>query len=148
GESSFAVAGGVNVMCSAETTMALSRSHMMAPDGRCKTFDDAADGFVRAEGCGVLLLKRLSDAQRDGDRVHALIRGSAANQDGRSTGLTVPNGPAQEQVVRDALASAGLSPREIDFIEAHGTGTTLGDPIEIRALGHVFAGERDAPLYV
>lgn len=148
GESSLAVAGGVNVMCSAETTMALSRSHMMAPDGRCKSFDDSADGFVRAEGCGVLLLKRLSDAVRDGDRIHAVIRGSAANQDGRSTGLTVPNGPAQEQVLRDALASAGLTSRDVDYVEAHGTGTTLGDPIEIRALGRVFDGEREAPLYV
>lgn len=148
GESTFAVAGGVNVMCSAETSMALSRSHMMAPDGRCKTFDDAADGFVRAEGCGVLLLKRLSDAQRDGDRIHAVLRGSATNQDGRSTGLTVPNGPAQEQVVREALAGAGLTPDDIDYIEAHGTGTSLGDPIEIRALGRVFGASRAHPLYV
>lgn len=148
GESNLAVAGGVNVLCSAETTMALSRSHMMAPDGRCKTFDDRADGFVRAEGCGVLLLKRLSDALRDGDRIHALIRGTAINQDGRSTGLTVPNGPAQEQVVRDALAHARLMPTDIDYIEAHGTGTSLGDPIEIRALGRVFGTQRSVPLLV
>jgi len=150
GESDLVVAGGVNVMSSAETTMALSRSHMMAPDGRCKTFDDSADGFVRAEGCGVLLLKRLGNALRDGDRIHAVIRGSAIGQDGRSTGLTVPNGPAQETVIRDALADAGLAPGEIDFIEAHGTGTTLGDPIEVRALGHVFGQdpERVDPLYI
>jgi acyl transferase domain-containing protein/protein-L-isoaspartate O-methyltransferase len=148
GESTLAIAGGVNVMCSAETSMALSRSHMMAPDGRCKTFDDAADGFVRAEGCGVLLLKRLSDAERDGDRIHAVLRGTALGQDGRSTGLTVPNGPAQEWVIREALAAAGLSPADVDYIEAHGTGTSLGDPLEIRALGNVFTGERQHPLCV
>ena len=148
GESNLAVAGGVNVMCSAETSMALSRSHMMAPDGRCKTFEDRADGFVRGEGCGVLLLKRLSDAVRDGDRIHALIRSTAINQDGRSTGLTVPNGPAQEQVIRDALSRAQLAPDDIDYIEAHGTGTSLGDPIEIRALGRVFGKNRAVPLQV
>ena len=148
GESEIAVAAGVNVMCSPETAMALSRARMMAPDGRCKAFDDAADGFVRAEGCGVLILKRLSDARRDGDRIHAVLRGSALGQDGRSTGLTVPNGPAQVQVVRAALADAGLTPDEIDYIEAHGTGTSLGDPIEIRALGEVFGSERRRPLRV
>jgi acyl transferase domain-containing protein/acyl carrier protein len=148
GESEMAVAAGVNVMCSPETSMALSRARMMAPDGRCKTFDDAADGFVRAEGCGVLVLKRLSDARRDGDRIHALIRGSALGQDGRSTGLTVPNGPAQVEVVRAALADARLEPDEIDYIEAHGTGTSLGDPIEIQALGRVFGTARPRPLRV
>jgi len=148
GESEMAVAAGVNVMCSPETAMALSRARMMAPDGRCKTFDDAADGFVRAEGCGVLLLKRLSDARRAGDRIHALLRGSALGQDGRSTGLTVPNGPAQEEVVRTALADAGLEPDDIDYVEAHGTGTSLGDPIEIRALGQVFGDQRERPLLV
>lgn len=148
GESSVAVAAGVNVLSSSETSMALSRSHMMAPDGRCKTFDDAADGFVRAEGCGVLLLKRLSDARRDGDRIRALIRGTAVNQDGRSTGLTVPNGPSQERVIRDALADGGLLPDDVDFVEAHGTGTALGDPIEIRALGRVFDSPRRDPLAV
>jgi len=148
GESEMAVAAGVNVMCSPETAMALSRSRMMAPDGRCKTFDDAADGFVRAEGCGVLLLKRLSDARRDGDRIHALLRGSAVGQDGRSTGLTVPNGPAQEEVVRAALADADLDPDDIDYVEAHGTGTSLGDPIEIQALGRVFGSGRPRPLRV
>lgn len=147
-ETDLAVAGGVNVMSSPETSMALSRARMMAPDGRCKTFDDAADGFVRAEGCGVLILKRLSDARRDGDRIHAVLRGTAIGQDGRSTGLTVPNGPAQEQVIRDALERSSLRPADVDYIEAHGTGTSLGDPIEIRALGRVFGPGRDRPLVV
>jgi len=148
GECDLAVAGGSNVLASVETTMALSRARMMAPDGRCKTFDDRADGFVRGEGCGVVVLKRLGDALRDGDRIHALIRGTAIGQDGRSTGLTVPNGPAQEQVIRDALARSGLQLSDIDFVEAHGTGTSLGDPIEIRALGRVFGRERTHPLVV
>lgn len=148
GESNVAIAGGVNVMASVETTIALSRARMMATDGRCKTFDDTADGFVRAEGCGVLVLKRLDDALRDGDRIHAVLRGSAVGQDGRSTGLTVPNGAAQEQVIRDALAQGGLEPADIDLIEAHGTGTSLGDPIELRALSAVFGGERATSLVV
>ncbi len=134
GESRVALAAGVNVMCSPETTIALSKAHMLAPDGRCKTFDASADGFSRGEGCGVLVLKRLEDAVADGDRVLALIRGTAANQDGRSGGLTVPNGPAQESVIRAALADAGVESRDIDYVEAHGTGTSLGDPIEVRAL--------------
>ena len=108
GESTLALAGGVNIICAPETSIALSKGHMLAPDGRCKTFDAAADGFSRAEGCGIVVLKRLSDAQRDGDRILALVRGSAVNQDGRSGGLTVPNGPAQEAVIRDALAAAGV----------------------------------------
>ena len=111
GESRVALSGGVNMMCSPETTIALTKAHMLAPDGRCKTFDAAADGFSRGEGCGVLVLKRLADAQADGDRVLAVIRGTAANQDGRSGGLTVPNGPAQEAVIRAALADASSSPR-------------------------------------
>ncbi|WP_288255010.1 type I polyketide synthase [uncultured Hydrogenophaga sp.] len=150
GESRTALAGGVNLMCSPETTVALTKAHMLAPDGRCKTFDAAADGFARGEGCGVLVLKRLSDAQADGDRVLAVIRGSAANQDGRSGGLTVPNGPAQEAVIRAALADAGLSPADIDYVEAHGTGTTLGDPIEVRALAGALGPGRaaDAPLRI
>jgi acyl transferase domain-containing protein len=134
GESSTALAGGANVICSPETMIALSKAHMLAPDGRCKTFDAAADGFARGEGCGVLVLKRLSDALSDGDTIHAVIRGTAINQDGRSGGLTVPNGPAQESVIRAALDAAGADPDEIDYVEAHGTGTPLGDPIELRAL--------------
>jgi acyl transferase domain-containing protein/acyl carrier protein len=150
GESSIAVCGGVNVMCSPETTIALTKAHMLAPDGRCKTFDASADGFSRGEGCGVLILKRLSDAQRDGDRVLAVIRGTAVNQDGRSGGLTVPNGPAQEAVIRGALADAGVAPADIDYVEAHGTGTSLGDPIEVRALAGALGAGRsaDRPLWI
>jgi acyl transferase domain-containing protein/acyl carrier protein len=150
GEVRVALAGGVNVMCSPQTTIALTKAHMLAPDGRCKTFDAAADGFARGEGCGMLVLKRLSDARADGDRVLAVIRGSASNQDGKSGGLTVPSGPAQEAVIRAALADAQLTGRAIDYVEAHGTGTTLGDPIEVRALGAALCEGRDpgAPLLI
>ena len=133
-ESNLALVGGVNVMCSPETTITLTKAHMLAPDGRCKTFDAAADGFARGEGCGVLVLKRLSDALSVGDSILAVIRGTAVNQDGRSGGLTVPNGPAQESVLRAALADARVEASELDYVEAHGTGTSLGDPIEVRAL--------------
>jgi acyl transferase domain-containing protein/SAM-dependent methyltransferase/acyl carrier protein len=143
GESSMALAGGVNVICAPETSISLSKGHMLAKDGRCKTFDAAADGFTRGEGCGMVVLKRLSDAKRDGNRILAMIRGSAINQDGKSSGLTVPNGPAQESVIRDALAAAGLSGSDIDYVEAHGTGTPLGDPIEVRALARVLGERRD-----
>ncbi len=142
GEAGLALAAGVNVMCSPETTIALSKAHMLAPDGRCKTFDAAADGFSRGEGCGVLVLKRLSDALADGDPVLAVIRGSAVNQDGHSGGLTVPNGPAQEAVIRAALADAGVKASDIDYVEAHGTGTSLGDPIEVRALSNALGAGR------
>jgi acyl transferase domain-containing protein len=114
GQTRLALAGGVNIMCSPQTTIALSRAHMLAPDGRCKTFDAAADGFARGEGCGVLVLKRLADAEADGDRILAIVRGIASNQDGRSGGLTVPNGPAQEAVIRAALADAELGASDID----------------------------------
>ena len=142
GESRMAIAAGVNLICTPLTTIALSRSRMMAPDGRCKAFDASADGFVRSEGCGVIVLKRLSDALADRDRILALVRGTAANQDGRSSGITAPNGPSQESVIRAALAGAGVKPGEIDFVETHGTGTSLGDPIEVNALGAVFGGDR------
>ncbi len=142
GECRSALAGGVNLILMPDTTIILSKSHMMAPDGRCKAFDAAADGFVRSEGCGIVLLKRLSDAQADGDNILALIRGTACNQDGRSSGLTAPNGPSQVEVIREALASAGLQSGDIDFIEAHGTGTSLGDPIEARAIAEVFGSGR------
>jgi acyl transferase domain-containing protein/acyl carrier protein len=150
GESRLAIAAGVNVMCSPETTIALSKARMLAPDGRCKTFDASANGFSRGEGCGVLVLKRLQDALADGDRVLALIRGTAVNQDGRSGGLTVPSGPAQETVIRLALADAGVQAGEIDYVEAHGTGTSLGDPIEVRALAGALGGDRTAanPLLI
>src|ERR1700761_3043312 len=146
-ESDQALAAGVNLMLTPQNSIATSRWGMLAPDGRCKTFDADADGYVRGEGCGVVVLKRLSDALRDGDSVLALVRGSAVNQDGPSSGQTVPNGPAQQAVLRAALAAARLEPSDIDYIEAHGTGTALGDPIELGALTEVF-GERDgsAPL--
>ncbi len=146
-ESDQALVAGVNLMLSPENSVATSRWGMLAPDGRCKTFDAGADGYVRSEGCGVVVLKRLSDAVRDGDSVLAVVRGSAVNQDGPSSGQTVPSGPAQQAVVRSALAAARLEPSEIDYIEAHGTGTALGDPIELGALHQVF-GERNgsAPL--
>ena len=148
-EASLALAGGVNLTLTATGSILTSRARMMSFDGRCKTFDASADGYVRAEGCGMLVLKRLTDAQRDGDRILAVIRGSAVNQDGRSSGLTAPNGLAQEMVIRDALANAGLSPSDISVVEAHGTGTSLGDPIEINALGRVFGGrDPQRPLLV
>ncbi len=142
-ESDQSLVAGVNLMLSPENSIATSRWGMLAPDGRCKTFDASADGYVRSEGCGVVVLKRLSDAVRDGDSVLAVVRGTAVNQDGPSSGQTVPSGPAQQAVVRAALAAARLEPSDIDYIEAHGTGTALGDPIELGALHQVF-GERSA----
>ena len=149
-ESDLALAGGVNLILGPDITVALSRARMMAPDGRCKAFDARADGFVRGEGCGMLVLQRLADARAAGRRVLAVIRGIAANQDGRSNGLTAPNGPAQEAVLREALADAGLQPQDIGFVEAHGTGTSLGDPIEVQALHAVLGNGRAAgqPLRV
>src|SRR5271166_3653503 len=146
-ESDQALAAGVNLMLTPANSIATSRWGMLAPDGRCKTFDADANGYVRSEGCGVVVLKRLSDALRDGDRLMAVVRGSAVNQDGPSSGQTVPNGPAQQAVLRQALAASRLAPNDIDYVEAHGTGTALGDPIELGALEQVF-GERDgcAPL--
>lgn len=141
-ECDLAVAGGVNLILRPELTIALSHARMMAGDGRCKTFDSRADGYVRSEGCGVIVLKRLSDAVRDGDTVSALIRGSAVNQDGRSNGLTAPNGPAQEAVIRKALEQARVRPEEISFVECHGTGTSLGDPQEVEALNNVLGPGR------
>ena len=150
GECRLALAGGVNVILSPEIFSALSRARMLAADGECKTFDAAADGFVRGEGCGIVVLKRLEDALADGDRILALIRGSAVNQDGPSSGLTAPNGPSQESVIRDALANAAVSPQDVSYVEAHGTGTSLGDPIEVQALGAVFGPGREAaaPLLI
>jgi acyl transferase domain-containing protein/acyl carrier protein len=150
GDCDMALVGGVNLILSPETVISMCQSRMMAADGRCKTFDAAADGFGQAEGCGVVVVKRLSDAQRDGDRILALVRGTAINQDGASSGLTAPNGPAQETVIRTALADAGLQPQDVAYVEAHGTGTTLGDPIEVQALAAVFGKERTAaqPLWI
>jgi acyl transferase domain-containing protein len=149
-ECDLALAGGVNLILSPENTITFSRARMLSPDGRCKTFDAAADGYVRGEGCGVVTLKRLSDAIADGDRIFALIRGSAVNQDGPSGGLTVPNGPSQQTVIRQALAHAGIDPAQVNYIEAHGTGTALGDPIEVGALGAVFGKNHspDVPLWL
>ncbi len=122
----------------------------IAADGRCKTFDAAADGYVRSEGCGVLVLKRLSDAVADGDNILALVRGSAMNHDGASGGLIVPSGPAQQAVIRRALANGNVDPAHVSYVEAHGTGTPLGDPIELGALGAVLGKgrDRDSPFTV
>lgn len=142
GESDRALAGGVNVILTPEPTIALSQAQVLSAAGCCRTFDAAADGMVRGEGCGMLLLKRLSDAERDGDPIVALIRGSAVNQDGASSGLTVPNRFAQERVIRDALAQGGIDPLDVSYIEAHGTATPLGDPIEVGALATVYGQGR------
>jgi len=144
-ESDTALVAGTNLLLNPGASIACSRWGMLAKDGQCKTFDAAADGYVRSEGCGVVVLKRLEDAQRDGDRILAVVRGSAVNQDGASSGVTVPNGPAQQALLRQALTAARLAPSDIDYIEAHGTGTPLGDPIELEALGQVFADRADSP---
>ena len=148
GDCDMALAGGVNVLLSPASIVAASRARMLAPDGHCKTFDAAADGYVRGEGCGVLVLKRLSDAERDGDNVLAIIRSTAVNQDGASSGLTVPNGGAQQRLIAAALTRAGLTGGDVDYLEAHGTGTPLGDPIEVQAAAAVYGQGRaaDRPL--
>ncbi|OBA59287.1 polyketide synthase [Mycobacterium sp. 1100029.7] len=146
-ESDTALVGGTNLLLTPGTSIACSRWGMLSPEGQCKTFDAGADGYVRSEGAGAVVLKRLSDAQRDGNRILAVVRGSAVNQDGASSGVTVPNGPAQQALLRQALTSAKLTPADIDYIEAHGTGTPLGDPIELDSLSKVFAERSDrAPL--
>ncbi|MEM7581236.1 MAG: polyketide synthase, partial [Cyanobacteria bacterium P01_A01_bin.80] len=149
-ECDTALVGGVNRLISPEFSINFSKAKMLAADGRCKTFDTAADGFVRGEGCGIIILKRLSDAIADGNPILALIRGSAVNQDGRSSGLTVPNGLSQQAVISQALQNSNIKPSQIDYIEAHGTGTSLGDPIEINALGSVFGKyySADNPLKI
>jgi myxalamid-type polyketide synthase MxaB len=142
----LALAGGVNLTLIPDIYVVFSKAGMLSPDGRCKSFDAAANGYVRGEGCGILVLKRLSDAVADGDNVLAVIRGSAVNQDGRSSGLTVPNGPSQQAVIKQALDNSGIKPSQVSYIEAHGTGTSLGDPIEVGALGAVFREGREHPL--
>ncbi|WP_246133492.1 type I polyketide synthase [Mycobacterium helveticum] len=137
-ESDLALAGGVNLILRPETQLALSKWGMLSPRGRCHAFDAGADGFVRGEGAGVVVLKRLTDAVRDGDRVLAVVRGSAVNQDGRSNGLTAPNAPAQSDVMTRALRNADVTADSVNFVETHGTGTSLGDPIEFDALAQVY----------
>jgi phthiocerol/phenolphthiocerol synthesis type-I polyketide synthase C len=149
-ESDMALAAGVNLILLPDVTVAFSHAHMMSSDGRCKAFDASADGYVRAEGCAVVVLKRLSDAVRNRDNVLAVIRGSAVNQDGRTAGIAVPNGTAQEAVIRQALRQAGVAPRQIGYVEAHGTGTSVGDPIEAEAIKTVLgrAAGASAPCFM
>jgi myxalamid-type polyketide synthase MxaB len=147
GESDLALASGVCLNISPDVFVSLCKARMLSPDGCCKVFDASANGYVRGEGAGVLVLKRLSDALADGDRIEAVLRGSAMNHNGRSAGLTVPSGPAQQEVIHTALRNAGLSPSDVAYLEAHGTGTAVGDPIEAGALGAVFAARRD-PLLI
>jgi 3-oxoacyl-(acyl-carrier-protein) synthase/NAD(P)-dependent dehydrogenase (short-subunit alcohol dehydrogenase family)/SAM-dependent methyltransferase len=142
GECDVALAGGVNRNITPETSVTFSRAGMLSPTGRCRTFDASADGYVRGEGCGIVVLRRVKDAVARGDRILAIIRGSAVNQDGRTSGLTVPSGPSQQRVVQRALKDAGVDASRVSYIEAHGTGTSLGDPIELGALGGVFSTDR------
>ncbi|HEY4997198.1 MAG TPA: beta-ketoacyl synthase N-terminal-like domain-containing protein, partial [Solirubrobacteraceae bacterium] len=144
GECTLALAGGANVVLRPEGTVFLSRMRALSPTGRCRTFSADADGYVRSEGAGVVVLERLSDAQRNGHRILALLRGTAINQDGRSNGPTAPNGPSQQIVIRDALRRGGVAPAQVDYVECHGTGTPLGDPIEVQALAAVL-GEGRSP---
>ena len=149
-EADLALAGGVHAIFSGQLLEMRANAGMLSPDGRCATFDAAANGYVRGEGCGIVALKRLADAEADGDRIWAVVRGSALNQDGASPGLTVPSGPAQERVIRAALQRAGLSPSDVDYVEAHGTGTDVGDPIEAQATGTAYGRGRnpDRPLLI
>lgn len=142
GECSTALAAGVNAILTPETTIAFSNAQMLSPRGRCRPFDAGADGYVRGEGCGAVLLKRLSDAERDGDEINLVLHAAAVNQDGRTSGITAPNGESQKECIRAALAQAGKSAADVGYVEAHGTGTPLGDPIELRALAEVFRDEQ------
>ncbi len=150
GDVDLALAGGVNVILSGRLLEFRANAGMLAPDGQCKTFDASANGYVRGEGCGILVLKRLADAEADGDRIWGVIRGTALNQDGASQGLTVPSRTAQERVIAAALERAGVEPADIDYLEAHGTGTEVGDPIEIDAVAAAYGPGRDAsnPLLI
>ena len=143
GDCEIALAGGVNLILSGELSANLAQAQMLSPTGKCKTFDASADGYVRGEGCGMVVLKPLPAALRDGDRIYAVIEGSAVNQDGRSNGITAPNQAAQVEVIRKALRQAGRQPQEISYFEAHGTGTPLGDPIEFEALHTVLGSVSD-----
>ncbi|MES2355415.1 MAG: beta-ketoacyl synthase N-terminal-like domain-containing protein [Pseudomonadota bacterium] len=144
GECDVAIVGGVNLMLSPEVTIMCTQANMLSPDGRCKTFDATANGYVRGEGCGVVILKRHADASRDGDRILALVAGSAVNQDGKSNGLSAPNGMAQQAVIRQALTSAGVKPEQVSYVEVQGTGTSLGDPIEVNALKNIYDANVDS----
>ena len=153
GITNIGVAGGAHMILAPDLYINFAKAKMLSPNGRCATFDEAADGFCRAEGHAVVVLKRLSDAQRDGDPIQALLLGSATNQDGRSNGLTAPNGLAQQGVIRQALAEAQLTPDAISYVECHGTGTSLGDPIEPRdfadpddLLRHLVAAQEESVL--
>ena len=150
GEVDMALAGGANVTLSHSLARFHHEMGMMSPTGTCNAFDASADGFVRSEGCGVVVLKRLSEAEADGDRIWGLLRGSAVNQNGASAALPVPNGPAQERLIEEALARAGVAPSEVDYLEAHATGTELGDSIELRAIASAYGQGREAerPLLV
>ncbi len=150
GEADLALAGGVHTILSGRLSELRGRAGMLAPDGQCKAFDASANGYVRGEGCGILVLKRLRDAEADGDRIWGVIQGSAVNQDGASAGLTVPSETSQQRVIEDALARAGVPPSEVDYLEAHGTGTEVGDPIELRAAAAAYGKGRgtDRPLLI
>ncbi len=150
GDCDIAIAGGVNLIASPAITASLNQAGMLSPTGTSTAFAEQVDGYVRGEGCGILIAKRLSDAQRDNDNILAVIAGSAVNHDGRSNGLTAPNGLAQQRVIQHALANAHYSPKEIDYLEAHGTGTNLGDQIEFNALKHIFNHDRpnERPLWI
>src|SRR3954471_780901 len=144
GECDMALTGGVNLILRPEGTIGFSRASMLAPDGRCKSFDARANGYVRSEGAGVIVLKPVSRAVADGDPIYAVVRGTAVNQDGRTAGISLPNRAAQEAMLVEAYRRAGVTPEQVQYVEAHGTGTPVGDPIELKALGAVLGDRRSA----
>ena len=150
GRGDIALAGGVTVMITPGGFIGFSQASMLSPDGKCKAFDASANGFVRGEGAGMVLLKRLSQAIADGDPIHGVIIGTALNQDGHTNGISLPSPEAQARLVRDACKDAGIAPSRIGFVEAHGTGTAVGDPIEAHALAEALCADRpaDAPLLI
>ena len=148
GDCDMALAGGVNLMLSPETSVLMASLNVLSPDCQVRSFDCGANGTVRGEGCGIVVLKRLSDAERDGDHVHSVIVGTATNQDGLSAGVTVPNGPAQERLIAGIWKRYKIDANQIDFLETHGTGTDLGDPIEVEAIGNLIPKDRNSPLYI